>query len=186
MREQLNSAFHADRPSAIQYSGPITMTPDQGVYETMGRCTHPGHVDETKPFFTTLLLPIIIVCKTLEQWLDVCCTCCNEHEQGNPKGPGGEMTGNLFRQQCRHHRFCYNARCDPRDTKIPERSQQIVDRVYNDVLVCGNDDDKKAVKIFGIQGTRSGAEDNRNGSRHGGTILDDHLDPEHRSRNLYD
>ena len=64
MREQLNFAFHPDRPSAIQYSGPSTMALDQGVYELMGRCTHPGHAHQTKLFFITMLLPIIIICKT--------------------------------------------------------------------------------------------------------------------------
>ena len=163
-REQLNSAFDADRPSSIQYSGPITLTPDHGVYEITGRCTHPYHADKDKLFFTTMLLPLIIICKQREQWVDVCYNCYNEHEQGNPKGPGGEMTWNLFRQQRRHHRYCYNALCDPGGTQIPQRSRQIADKIYADVFARGNDDDKKAVTIFGIRGSRSIVQDNRNGA----------------------
>ena len=92
----------------------------------------------------------------------------------------------IFRKQRRHHRFCYNARCDLGDLKIPERSQQIADRVYDDAFERGNADDKKAVKILGIQGMRSIVEVNRNGFRHRDTILVDLLDPEHRTRNLND
>ena len=72
MYEQLQSAFDPARLNAIQYSGGIILTLDHGVYETMGRCKHPGHADHDKWFFTTALLPIVIMGKQVENMLDVC------------------------------------------------------------------------------------------------------------------
>ena len=92
MYEQLNSAFDVERPNSIQYSGPITQTPDHGVSQMMGRCTRPDQADKAKLFFTTLLLPVLIKCQQGKRWLDLCCTCYNYFEPENSCGPGVEIT----------------------------------------------------------------------------------------------
>ena len=103
MHEQLNTAFEADRLNSLQCSGVITLPPYHGVYESIGRSTHPQHADKEKLFFTKWLLPLVIMRKQSEQWLYVWHSWYSEHEQGNPKGPGGSMTWSLFTQQCGHH-----------------------------------------------------------------------------------
>ena len=89
----------------------------------MGPCKHPGHADHDRWFFTTALLPIMIMGKQIANMFDVCYICYNEYDIENPKGPRGTMTPNHFKDQRRHRRYCFNNRCDPRGKEIPEKLQ---------------------------------------------------------------
>ena len=97
------------------------------------------------------------------------------------------MIPNHLKDQCRHHRYCFNNRCDPRGAVIPEKLQNTVNSLSGTLTKRGAEEDKQAAKILGISGIKSIVEDNKNGFRPHGNIFGCFgFDPKHQPTNFHD
>ena len=123
-----------------------------------------------------LLVMNLVICKQVERWRDVCHCCYHAHELDNPNGPRVEVRRDRFRRFCRHYKYCNNAKCNLHGTRIPERSQQLAARIYNEIMERGSDDNRYAVRLLLQVGIQSILDDNRCGFRPQGTILGGRLD----------
>ena len=79
-----------------------------------------------RTIFKKKLMPLKVGSGSSELWCDVCHDCYNAFEQDNPCGPGGPLKLDGFSRNCKHYRFCFNARCDPHKHVPPSARQAII------------------------------------------------------------
>ena len=126
-------------------------------------------------------MPLKVGSGSSELCLDVCPDCYNAFEQDNPCGPGGPLKPDGFSRNCKHYRFCFNARCDPHKHVPPSARQAIIAQIWKDI-VKGDSAFQEAGHIFTKKGIAAILDENQYGLR---ATLAGHLHKNLQTRHVY-